>query len=99
MDVLALSILRWSLTISFWSAVVFGFVLLLNLVVSGVLVVLNIGIVADLFTVFSMWLPFNFGGFFLYLITAGSLLFTFKLGIIAYNFINDLMGYPRHGKW
>lgn len=87
-----ISVLRWAIRIAFVTAAVFAFIVILNFAVSFTYVSLNGNIISDIFAMMQMWLPFNLNTILLWLTTAVTAYFTYKMTIAAIIWLERLIG-------
>lgn len=92
-------ILIVSIKVGFWASVVFTFLPILTIVISGILISLNGSVVMDLFYLIQMWLPFNFNVLLLWCLTAVLAFCIYWLAVKVYTLVVILISEQsaKHG--
>lgn len=91
MGEIAAAVVRWTIRIGTVFFLVLAFVLVYNLFESTIAVSINNSVLAELMAMVQIWLPFNLGQIFNFLMTATSLILMYYLYRIAINMINKLV--------
>lgn len=88
----ALQILKWAIRLTFVAGGAFALAAILIYASSLILVSLNAGVLADLFAIIQIWLPFNLNVMLTWLMIATTLLILYKLAVMAITWINRFVG-------
>lgn len=72
-------------------SVIVGFVTLFALVISGIMVALNYGVIEDLLSLVQMWAPFNLDPILLWLGTAVTFYMTYRVAMNSYIMIKSVV--------
>jgi hypothetical protein len=72
-------------------AVIFAFVALLGIVVSAMSVTVNNNVLQDVYSIVSIWMPFNLNVMILWLVTAALVYIMYRLTWVGLTFINNLL--------
>ena len=87
--------LRWflvmTLQIGFWASVVITFFPILTIVVAGITTAVNGTVLADLYAITQIWLPFNFNVVMLWVLTGASAFGTYWISVKLYNLLRGLI--------
>lgn len=88
----AIEVAKWIFRLGFIVAGVVAFVVLLNLGLSFFFVALNATVLADLFALLQMWLPFNLNALLGWVVAASAAYIVYRLAVIAIAYLNKLIG-------
>lgn len=83
-----MGIVRQTVKIGFVLSMIFAFVIVLNIIISTLAVGVNHGVLADIFAMIQMWLPFNLNVVLLWLLTAATLYIGYRLTVVAIHFLD-----------
>lgn len=91
MGEVAVSLFKSIVKVGAVMAVIGGFLSILTLAVSGVIVALNQSVVNDLLILTQIWLPFNIAPIFLWLGTAVTMYLSYRVSIVALNLTKSIV--------
>lgn len=92
MGEVAVTIAKWALKISFFSAIAISLMILLGVVTSYIIVGFNGSVLNDIFATIQIWLPFNLNVVLLWLSVAATAYLTFRLSLMIFNIIDAYIG-------
>lgn len=81
MGEIVIQILKWTAKYVFYIAMVTAFVVILNLVVSAVFIGFNAGAFSDVYSMVTLWLPFNLPVVMAWLMTASTAYIGYRLAV------------------
>lgn len=76
---------------TFVIASIFAFLAMLGLIMSAMNVSTNGGVLADIYAIVAMWLPFNLNVVILWLVTAALVYLTYRLTVVAVVYVDKLL--------
>lgn len=91
MGEVAIALFKSLVKVSAVMAVIGGFLSILTLAVSGVIVALNQSVINDLIVIVQVWLPFNIAPIFLWLGTSVTMYLTYRVSIVALNLTKTIV--------
>lgn len=85
-------VLRWTTKLTFWSAMVFMFITMLNLILSSLAITFQVTVLHDLFAILQIWLPFNLSALLAWFVTASMAYFAYKMARVANSLLDNWFG-------
>lgn len=89
----AVTLLKITVRTTFLIGAIMMFIIILNIFINAMLVSLNGNILSDIFAMVSMWMPFNLGTVLVWLLSVGLMFLGFRLLMVAFNFLNKVLGH------
>jgi len=83
----AVFLLKASVIISFILAGIVAFLLVMNMMLSLIMVTFNQNVFTDIFSLVTIWLPFNLEAIWLWLTTAAFAFLAYRITMVAYTWV------------
>lgn len=92
MGEIVVAILKWTFRIAFIVAVAIGASTLIALIINYLIVGYNQSVLADIFAIIQIWLPFNLNIVLLWVTVSASAFIIYKLAVLSYVLLNTFVG-------
>lgn len=92
MGEIIVAVLKWTFRATFVMAVVITVGALLSIVLSYMIIGFNMSVLADIFAIIQIWLPFNLNIVLLWLATASTAYLAFRIGMVSFVLFNTFIG-------
>lgn len=92
MGEILVAILKWTFRIAFIIAVAIGAGVLVSVIVNYLIVGYNQSVLADIFALVQIWLPFNLNIVLLWITVSASAFIIYKLAALSYVLLNTFVG-------
>lgn len=87
----AVQLMKITIKSTFAFGVVMAFIIVFNIMISGLLVSLNLGVLTDIFAMVSMWMPFNFSVVLMWLMTVSMLFLAYRALMVGFDFLSRVL--------
>lgn len=92
MGEIAINLLKWTFRIAFIGAVVLAIIAILSIITNYLIIGFNQSVLADIFSLIQIWLPFNLNIVLLWITIAGTAYLAYKTAIMSYVLLNTFLG-------
>lgn len=92
MGEVALAVARWTIKASFFTAVVLAVIVISGIMIAYLVIGFNTSVLADIFALIQIWLPFNLNILLVWLGVIATAYFAYRLSLMAYNMVNAYIG-------
>jgi len=92
MGEIVVAILKWTFRIAFIIAVAIGLSVLISVIINYLIIGYNQSVVADIFAIIQIWLPFNLNIVLLWVTVSASAFIVYKLSALSYVLLNTFVG-------
>ena len=92
MGEVAVAVLKWTFRAAFIIAVAIGLGVFISVIVNSLIVGYNLSVLADIFALIQIWLPFNLNIVLLWLTVSASAFIVYKLAALSYVLLNTFVG-------
>jgi len=87
-----ITLLKWTFRTAFIVGVVLAVISLISIITNYMIIGFNQSVLADIFAVIQIWLPFNLNIVLLWLTIAASAYIAYRFAIMSYTLLNTLVG-------
>lgn len=92
MGEVVVSVAKWALKITFFSALILAIIVVIGLITSYLVLGFNTSVLSDIFGVIQIWLPFNLNVLLLWLAVSATAYFGYRIALMSYNMLNSFIG-------